>query len=193
LIEDADLMKRTAGGDGEAFRILVERYSGPLYNFFFRSTGSREDSEDLLQNLFSALFRTAERYRRTASFRTYIYRIASNMLVSYYRKQKDSVPIGVTGRNAGRHEYPDSSPGSDPGKNAEAAQLEERFREALAELPTETAAALELRVREGFKYREISEILGKSISAVESMIFRGRISLAEKLEDFIDHGREEKK
>jgi RNA polymerase sigma-70 factor (ECF subfamily) len=182
-------MERAAAGDRDSFRLIVERYRKPLYNFFLRSTGSREDSEDLLQNLFMALFRTAGRYRKTASFRTYIYRIASNMLVSYYRKSREIVSLDRDGDEHKGIELPDSSPESDPLGTAELSQLEERFREALAGLPAGTAAALELRVRQGFSYKEIAQIMGKSLSAVESMIYRGRKVIAEKMAGYREQER----
>lgn len=192
MITDADLMEKAAAGDRGAFRLIVERYKQPIYNFFLRSTGSREDAEDLLQNLFMALFGSARRYRKTASFKTYIYRIASNMLVSYYRRSRDVVSIDDRDQEGGSYEFPDTSPEADPLKRAELSQLEEGFGKALGELPAETAAALELRVRSGFSYREIAEIMDKSVSAVESMIFRGRKALAEKMSHFREGADEEK-
>ncbi|MFO7915046.1 MAG: RNA polymerase sigma factor [Candidatus Krumholzibacteriales bacterium] len=192
LIRDADLMEKAAGGDSGAFRIIVEKYKQPMYNFFLRSTGSREDAEDLLQNLFMALFRSARRYKKTASFRTYIYRIASNMLVSYYRKSRDVVSIDEGGDQSDGFKFPDTSPEANPLKRAELSQLEEGFGKALAGLPAETAAALELRVRSGFSYKEIAEIMDKSVSAVESMIFRGRRTLADRMSHFREGADEEK-
>lgn len=181
MIDDALLMEKAAAGDKESFRLLVKKYREPVFNFFLRSTGSREDSEDLLQNLFLALLKSARRYRKTASFKTYIYRIASNMLVSYYRGRKDHFSMEGAAEDSGGFEYRDQSPESDPSQNAELSELEEAFSRALAGLPVETAAALELRVKQGFSYKEIAEIMDKSLSAVESMIFRGRKSLAEKM------------
>ena len=192
MITDADLMEKAAAGDRGAFRLIVERYKQPIYNFFLRSTSSREDAEDLLQNLFMALFRSARRYRKTASFKTYIYRIASNMLVSYYRRSRNVVSIDDMDQEGGSYEFPDTSPEADPLKRAELSQLEEGFGKALGELPAETAAVLELRVRSGFSYREIAEIMDKSVSAVESMIFRGRKALAEKMSHFREGTDEEK-
>ncbi|MBD3179458.1 MAG: sigma-70 family RNA polymerase sigma factor [Candidatus Latescibacteria bacterium] len=186
MIDDAELMERTAAGDSEAFSLIVERYSGQMYNFFIRSTGSREDAEDLLQNLFLALYRSARRYRKTASFRTYIYRIASNMLVSHYRRSRKLLSVDSGDEDKKGIDLPDHSAAADPERSTRLSQLEEGFSRALADLPVETAAALELRVKSGFSYREIAEIMDKSLPAVESMIFRGRKFLAERMREFRD-------
>ena len=86
--DDAALMKRVAQGEAGAFRLIVERYEKRIYNFFVRSTGSREDAEDLTQQLFLNLYDSASRYKPRSSFKTFIYRIASNLAVSFSRKQK---------------------------------------------------------------------------------------------------------
>ena len=70
-------MQRVKEGDSEAFRQLVERYNGEIYNYFIRSTGSVEDSEDLTQQCFVNLYNSLDRYKRKASIRTFLYRIAT--------------------------------------------------------------------------------------------------------------------
>ncbi len=75
-------MQRVKEGDSEAFRQLVERYKGEIYNFFIRSTGSVEDSEDLTQQCFVNLYNSLDRYKRKASIRTFLYRIATNLAIS---------------------------------------------------------------------------------------------------------------
>ncbi len=192
MTDDAELMRRAATGDRDSFRLIVERYKKPIYNYFLRSTGSREDAEDLFQNLFLALFRRAHHYRKTASFKTFIYRIASNMLASHYRGKKDTLSLDRKGENRMDLEFPDCSPEADPIEYTKLSQLEDSFSRELADLPSETASALELRVKNGFSYKEIAEIMGKSVSAVESMIFRGRKALAERMREYRQSSPEEK-
>lgn len=67
--DDANLMRRIAAGESDAFRVLVERHQRSGYNFFLRLTGSPEDAEDLTQELFVAIFRSAGRYRADAPLR----------------------------------------------------------------------------------------------------------------------------
>lgn len=183
-LEDADLMRRTASGDRESFRLLVERYQKPIYNFFLRSTGSKEDSEDLTQDLFLNLFNSARRYREIASFKTYIFRIASNMAISFWRKRRGKEIFSLDGDEAEGSGFDRFSSGDEPVADLDYAELDRAFKEALSKLPPEMAVAMELRVRNEFSYKEIAEILGKSVSAVESLIFRARKLLLSELRGF---------
>jgi RNA polymerase sigma-70 factor (ECF subfamily) len=179
--DDAALMQRVSAGDTHAFRILVERYQKPIYNFFLRSTGNTEDAEDLAQQLFLNIWASASRYKPTASFKTFIYRIASNMAVSFSRKAKvrnslsleDLAEVGVEPRA--------KRPDADPAREFERRELERSYREALMRLPSEWRAAIELRVGRELSYREIADVMGKSVPAVESILFRARERLAEEM------------
>ena len=176
--DDAVLMQRVSKGDQHAFRRLVERYQKPMYNFFLRSTGSVEDAEDLAQQLFLNLYASASRYKPKASFKTYIYRIATNMAVSFARKARvrDSVSLEILAE--GGVELPAKRPDSDPAREFERRELQRNYSEALLGLPAEWRTAIELRVGRELSYREIAEAMGKSVQAVESILFRARERLA---------------
>jgi RNA polymerase sigma-70 factor (ECF subfamily) len=184
--DDAVLMRRVADGDAGAFRTLVERYQRGIFNFFLRSTGNTEDSEDLTQQLFLNLLQSASRYQPKASFKTYIYRIASNMAVSSARKRKTRsggvsldqlIEEGYEPRGAARTESPVAA--------VERRELQRAYAAALLELPPDWRTALELKVGKGLSYREIGDVMDKSVSAVESILFRARERLAEELKAFM--------
>ena len=179
--DDAALMQRVSGGNTQAFRILVERYQKQIYNFFLRSTGSVEDAEDLAQQLFLNLYASASRYKPTASFKTFIYRIASNMAVSFARtaRIRNSVPLAILAE--GGIEPPAKRPDEDPARELERRELMRSYSEALLRLPAEWRAAIELRVGRELSYSEIAAAMGKSVSAVESILFRARERLAEEM------------
>ncbi|UCF05711.1 MAG: sigma-70 family RNA polymerase sigma factor [bacterium] len=184
MSDDVSLMLRASRGDRKAFRSLVERHQQSVYNFFLRTTGHPEDAEDLTQQLFINLYRSAGRYKPTASFRTFMYRIASNLAVSFARSRhrRDGVSLDQMldeGREPPRHRLHD-----DPAAGAEWSELEEAYLAALAELPADWRTAVELRVGRQLSYKEIAQVMGKSVSAVESILFRARERLAEKLEPF---------
>jgi len=181
--DDAALMQRVAGGETELFSVIVGRYEKRIYNFFVRTTGNREDAEDLTQQLFLNLYSAASRYKPESSFKTFIYRIASNLTVSFSRKQKlrrslSLEQLSETGFEpvAGRH-------GADPAREYEQRELGRRYRDALLRLPAEWRTALELRVGRELSYGEIAEAMGKSVSAVESILFRARERLAEEMKE----------
>jgi RNA polymerase sigma-70 factor (ECF subfamily) len=179
--EDAVLMQRVSRGDTEAFRCIVKRYEKQIYNFFLRTTGNVEDAEDLAQQLFLNLFRSASRYRPDASFRTFIYRIASNMMVSFMRKRRLRRNLSLEQLTEAGFEPPGKGAGTDPAREYESRELRRRYAEALLRLPPEWRTALELRVGRELSYREIAEVMGKSVQAIESILFRARERLSEWL------------
>ncbi|MDZ7861039.1 MAG: sigma-70 family RNA polymerase sigma factor [Candidatus Krumholzibacteriota bacterium] len=185
-MDDTELMFMTAEGDKRAFRELVERYQSPMYNFFFRSTASREDAEDLTQKLFLNLYKSSGKYRKRSSFKTYIYKIASNLAISFARKKKNRTVIPFDQEEEFGKLSDELPHGRDQFLDIQASELEESLKAALVKLPPDLSAAIDLRVKKGFSYREIAEIMGKSISAVESMIFRARKILLVELKEFLD-------
>lgn len=177
-------MLRTASGDEHAFMILVNRHQKDLYNFFLRSTASAEDAEDLTQQLFINLHRNAGRYKRGSSFRTYIFRIAANLAISHARKRKKAEHISL--EKMIDEGMPEIFAGDDdgPSRYAENRELMRRYLGALEGLPDDWRTIMDLRVKEGFSYREIARFTGKSVASVESIIFRARERLARELEEF---------
>lgn len=181
--DDADLMRRIAGGESDAFRALVERYQRTGYNFFLRLTGNPEDAEDLTQELFVAIYRSAGRYRSDAPFKAFFYRIASNLSASHLRKRKlraapsidEMAERGIDVASA-RHE-------DDPALSLGGREMRRRYEAALADLPRDWRIALELRVNGELTYEEIAGAMGKSVSAVESILVRARERIAGKLDD----------
>ncbi|HSG28823.1 MAG TPA: sigma-70 family RNA polymerase sigma factor [Candidatus Krumholzibacterium sp.] len=181
-MDDNSLMSRVRKGDEHAFRVLVERYRKPVYNFFLRSLDSPEDCEDLAQQVFIKLYGASYEPREGSSFKSFLYRIATNLLIDHGRKDRTglSVPFEDSG------EGPEAlvRPAAGPDDHAAAAQLRERYRAAHAKLPRDWRTVLDLRVEAGLSYREISESTGLSVPAVESILFRARERLAAELGEF---------
>jgi len=185
LTDDADLMRLVAAGDEDALRRLVERHQGAVFNFLLRSTGSREDAEDLTQQTFVNCFRAAGRYRPTASFRTWLFRIARNLAVSHARRRPAGDSLDLLAASG----YEPAAGGDDPAESAAAGELRRAYAEALLELPEDQRTALELRIGRGLGYREIAGVMGRSRSSVESLIHRGRETLAVALARFREAGK----
>ena len=178
---DADLMLRVARGETAAFRTLVERFERLAYNFFLRLTGSSQDAEDLTQELFVALFRSARKYRPEAPFKSYFYRIASNMATSHMRKGKARVTASIDAMREDGIDIASERLGDDPQAILDAREMHRRYEAALADLPREWRIAVELRVARELSYEEIAGAMGKSVAAVESILYRARERLAEAM------------
>jgi len=181
MIDDADLMRRIAGGESDAFRALVARYERTGYNFFLRLTGVPEDAEDLTQELFVAIFRSAGRYRPDAPFKAFFYRIASNLSASHLRRRKLRAAPSIDEMLERGYDAASTRHEDDPALSLGGREMRRRYEEALADLPRDWRIALELRVTGELTYEEIAGAMGKSVSAVESILVRARERIAGKL------------
>lgn len=165
-ISDEALMLDFQRGSREAFEELFARYRGPLYGFFRRRLDSKERAEDLAQETFLAVIRAIARYKPQALVRTYLYRIALNLLAAERRK-----PVQESVEESG------AEPALDD--RSETALW---VREALKELAPTEREILMLREFEQLSYAEISDLLRLPVNTVRSRLFRARLALREKLE-----------
>jgi RNA polymerase sigma-70 factor, ECF subfamily len=182
-----DLMARIAKGDDSAFEILVNRHQTSVLNLIYRFVGDRTQAKDLAQEVFIKVWKAAKTYRPEAKFTTWIYRITTNVCFNelksarrrrwfqFHRSNED---------NEGSIEetFSDGSP------TAEDLLLEkERSRQisdALQSLPDNQRMALVLKRYDDLSYQEISEIIGCSLSAVDSLLVRAKRTLQEKLKNY---------
>lgn len=180
-LTDADIVARTLV-DTSAFALLVERYEAKLLRYV-RRLGVRniEDGEDVLQDIFIKVYKNLNGFDTSLSFSSWIYRIAHNEAISFYRKQSVR-PEG--------HQISDSEdvlmwlPEHD---TVSADQLFDRevnvvaVRSALAQLDEKYRDAIILRYFEHKEYDEISDILKIPIGSVGTLIHRGKKQLAETI------------
>src|SRR5690349_7212789 len=90
---DETLMTLYRAGDALAFETLYARHKAPLYRYFLRQCGVAATAEELYQDVWMNLIRARERYEPRAKFTTYLYRLAHNRLVDYYRRQSSGIPF----------------------------------------------------------------------------------------------------
>ena len=98
---DAELMRRVQRGDREAFAALVDKYKQPILNFVRRTIRDETEAEDLAQNVFFQVWKSAKRYRVNAKFSTWLYTIARNLSLNEIRRRTrhraDSLDAPVVG------------------------------------------------------------------------------------------------
>jgi len=169
---DEELMLAVAGGDLDAFGELVCRHQRSAWNVAWRMLLDPTEAEDAAQDAFLKILNAAPRYRHTASFRTYLYRVISRLCLDRLRKKH---PI-----------YTDRLPPSvseAPGPSEQIGQQETAVdvRRALDALPPRQRMALVLRHFEELSYKEIAEAMDTSVKSVERLLARGRNELAEAL------------
>jgi RNA polymerase sigma-70 factor (ECF subfamily) len=172
---DALLMMRVAQGDLSAFEELVIRNQSGAWTLAYRYLSDHIEAEDIVQEAFLRLIKSASRYQPTASFRTYFGKIVVRLCLDF-RSKKHPVYYEALPENA------------DAAKSAEAhiqdKEAAAEIRRALMDLPPTQRMAFLLRHLEGFSYSEIAEAMDISPKAVDSLLQRGRQTLSTRLHSF---------
>ena len=158
-VEDADLIARLRRGDIEAFNVLVSRWEKRVFNYLLRLTGNREDSSDLSQDVFLKAYQNIRKLDDAARFGPWLFRIAHNEAYSMFRKRKPEVDPGETGV-AERVQAPGLP-----------LDLSLAVGVALDRLTPEQREAVVLKVYQGFKFDEMSEILDCPVSTIKSRLY----------------------
>lgn len=192
LDPDAALMLRVKQGDMEAFEELVDKYKQPIIHLVYRTIQDAAEAEDLAQNVFVQVFKSAHRYRVSAKFSTWLYTIARNLCLNEIRRRSrhpaDSLDVEQSAQEEKpSRQYEDKKIFSAPDSLLQG-ELIGKVDQAIAELPENQRTALLLCREEELSYEEIAQVLGCSLSATKSLIHRGRETLRQKLKPYLRSG-----
>ncbi len=158
-------------GDIKFFEELVNRYKDNIYNFTLRYLSQREDTEDLVQNIFVKVYFKLDKYDETkASFKTWIYRVSKNTIYNKFRERKLSSL--------------DDDP-TDPHKEEDTYEREHLVQTALNKIGKKYKIVLLMYYMEGFSYNEISEILNVPLGTVKTRIRRAKEAIKNELNGYI--------
>ncbi|MGD9264855.1 MAG: RNA polymerase sigma factor [Lysobacterales bacterium] len=160
-LTDERLMQRYARGDADAFEELYRRHRGPLYRYFLRQVTDTTTANDLYQGAWEKVIKARKRYRPSAPFTTWMYRIAHNHLVDHYRRQRPTEPLqeaAIEGLQTG------------PAQEAIGNEDRDRLRSAMLSLPPEQRDALLLKLESGLKMEDIARVTGVSRETVKSRL-----------------------
>lgn len=189
---DAELMLRVKQGEAAAFEELVNKYRQPILNFVYRTLRDSSEAEDLAQNVFVQVFKSADRYRVEAKFSTWLFTIARNLCLNEIRRRSRHPAESLDA--AENPEDDSASRQFEDRKNTSAPdlllrdELTNKVEEALADLPENQRTAILLFKEKDMSYEEISKILDCSLSATKSLIHRGRETLKQKLKPYLKTG-----
>ena len=184
--EDVRLMGLIGRGDDDAFEQLIERHQTLVAGTVARMLGSNSDVDDIAQQVFIRVWRSASRYVPRAKFTTWLLKITRNLVFNELRRSK-------------RHAYvpmqPDPEMEELPMKDAVdqapdalllEAELQRKIEEAILSLSESQRMALILRRYEDLSYEQIAEILDLSVPAVKSLLFRARTELRVRLRSYLE-------
>ena len=183
--EDVRLMQLVSGGDTAAFEMLVERHQRLVIGTVAKMLGNNSDVEDIAQQVFVRVWKSAKRYVPRAKFTTWLLKITRNLVFNEMRRQKrhSHMPLQV---EAGEDERPiKDEHAASPDASLLEKELQEAIDAAIARLPESQRMAVILRRYEELSYEEIAQTLDQSVSAVKSLLFRARTELRDNLKRYL--------
>jgi len=172
-----------------SFREIVEAHQEKVRNTCFRYVKNLEDADDLAQEVFVQVYESLTHFREESELSTWIYRIAVNKSLDFLRRSKRKKRFAIithlfkTNNEGDEEEIP--LPADDnPQNDLEESEHKKVIEEALDKLPENQRTAIILSKYEGFKNKEISEIMKISVSAVEALLHRAKKNLHSLLFDY---------
>lgn len=180
---DAELVAQLQQGCEGAFRLLVERYQHLVYRVALSLLQSPAEAEDVAQEVFVEVYQTIASFRGEAALSTWLYRLATSQALKHRRwataKKRWAHVTSLLGLdNQVLHELPDHA---HPQALLEGEQQLQLLRAQINRLPTKQQLAFVLRHEHELSYEDIAAVLGTSVAAVESLLFRARQTLRHAL------------
>ena len=190
-MDDHELIQKVLqNNDHSAFAVLVDKYQKMVVNTCRGFVNSYADAEDLAQDVFIELFESLPNFRNESKFSTWIYRIAVNKSLNYIRRKKrETVFSGITsmfGSSEKESMLIETSSGSSSEADHEinTKELHQTLKRAINTLPKNQKIAFILNKYQDLSYKEVADVMGISLSSVESLLFRAKSNLQEILSDF---------
>jgi RNA polymerase sigma-70 factor (ECF subfamily) len=190
-ISDVALVEQFRTGDLAAFEEILSRYESKVMNLALRFTRSQEDAEEVMQDVFTTVYRKIESFRGNSAFSSWLYRIVVNAAFMKLRKKKQSQTISMEDLAPAVKQYcieRDTTSGNHSYGVAITRELQEVLQRAIDRLPDQYRAVFVLRDVDGLSNQETGQILDLSIPAVKSRLHRSRMMLRKRLaryyEDF---------
>lgn len=190
--EERKLIQQVKVGDHEAFEGIFRRYVSRVYRQALRIMGNEADAEEVVQEVFLAVYKKAKTFRGQSAFSTWLFRLTVNTALTKLRRRKkgEEVPIDdylPRFQEDGHHQVRpviDWSEGIDDLLVKE--ELQEIIRQAIDQLPAVDKAVL-VSDLDGVSNRQIGEALGLSVQAVKARLHRARLFLRGKLAVYLGH------
>lgn len=161
MINEDEIRKACASNRERGFKLLMNKFQEPIYQYIRRMVVSHEDAQDILQEVFLRVFRHLDQFRHESSLHTWIYRIATNECVRLLNKRKEE----VVSEEETRQELMEKLKASEYIDYEN--ELAVKFQEAILSLPEKQRIVFHLRYYDELKYEEIASILNSTVDTLK--------------------------
>lgn len=183
--QDQVLVRRTLRGDRKAFEMIVQKYQQPLLNYVGRMVGERELALDFTQDVFVRAYASLRSFEPRYKFSTWLYKIASNLVIDHWRKKKlPTYSLSGTRDEDGDQPALDV-PAEEPGvsRRFELAEMRKRIETALEKLPGPLRELFVWRHINELSYEEMAEIKGLPVGTIKNRVFQAKEMVRRILEE----------
>jgi len=185
-LDDTDLILQAQKGNENAFEELVYRYDRSVLSIALKYTLNEDDAKDLYQEVFIRVYRGLKNFRFESEFSTWIYRITTNVCLSYKSRSKDHLRVSINNNDDDEENEIGEAreliyDGSSPEEITSGVDIKEIVDEAVESLSPKQKMTFILKHYEGYKIREIAEILNCKEGTVKKYLFEAIKNLRKKL------------
>ena len=188
-ISDVGLVDLFKGGEITAFEEIISRYEAKVMNLALRFTRNQEDAEEVMQDVFTTVYRKIDGFRGQSAFSSWLYRIVVNAAFMKLRKKKQSQTVSMEDLAPAVKQYcmeRETVTNTHSYNITVTRELQEVLQRAIDKLPDQYRAVFVLRDVDGLSNQETGEILDLSIPAVKSRLHRSRIMLRKRLQRYYE-------
>jgi RNA polymerase sigma factor (sigma-70 family) len=183
---DQDLITRAQQGDTRAFDALILKYGDKLYGLVYNMTSHKEDTHDLLQEIFSRAYQSLRNFRGNSTFYTWIYQIAVNLTLNFLKKRKRRTGLSLNELDSSVQNDPaliDRTHESNPEQRTNLNELQIKLNEAMQKLSEPHRMVVTMFDIQGMSHGEIAKVLNASEGTVRSRLHYAHLQLQSALQD----------
>jgi RNA polymerase sigma-70 factor (ECF subfamily) len=185
LTNETELIEQLKQGDEAAFKTIVEQWKDMVYNTILGIVQNETEAEDLAQDVFIKVFEKINTFKGDSKFSTWLYRIATTTALDHLRSKKRKKRFGFLQSLGGGNDEKEAIPDfHHPGVSLDNKERAAVLFKAIESLPENQKTAYTLHKLEGLSYRDVSEVLNTTVSAVESLMSRANQNLRKELEEY---------
>jgi RNA polymerase sigma-70 factor (ECF subfamily) len=179
--KDVALMQLVGAGDAVAFEELVERHQRLVVGTVARMLGNNSEVEDISQQVFVRVWRSASRYVPRAKFTTWLLKITRNLVFNELRRRSRHTQVSLQVESEAEERPIKDERAMAPDASLLEQELQRAIESAIAQLPETQRMAVVLRRYDDLSYEQIADVLDQSVPAVKSLLFRARTELRTRL------------